>query len=65
MKNLERLKELGIDDGCTHVVESGRLSEDPSEKMSYLLLQPVGRLLGQSEDAETLLQVLPSMLTCP
>ncbi|CAL5224791.1 g7535 [Coccomyxa viridis] len=57
VKNLERLKELGIDHGCTHVVESGPLSEDFSEKMSYLLLQPVGKPLGECESAKTIMQL--------
>ena len=48
----------GLDDSCTRVVEGGQLSEN----MAYLLLQPVGKLLGQNEDATTIFKVFLSTL---
>ncbi len=52
--NLKRLKEQGLADRCTKVVESGRLLEG----MSYLITQPVGKQLRQDEDAMTILKAL-------
>ena len=51
--NLKMLQSQGLADRCTTVVESGELSEE----MSYLILQPVGKLLTQDEDLSTLLRV--------
>ena len=56
--NLKRLKERGLADRCTKVVESGQLSEG----MSYLISQPVGKQLSQDEDAMAILKVLPGVL---
>ncbi|CAL5220107.1 g2059 [Coccomyxa viridis] len=51
--NLKRLKERGLADRCTKVVESGQLSEG----MSYLISQPVGKQLSQDEDAMAILKL--------
>ena len=60
MENLDNLEKQGLDDRSMRVAESGDVQEN--SLLSFLLLQPVGKLLTQDEDAMTIMKVVLGML---
>ena len=60
VENLDNLEKQGLDDRSMRVAESGDVQEN--SLLSFLLLQPVGKLLTQDEDAMTIMKVVLGML---